>query len=131
MTGEMAPYIDDLVARRKADPKEDLLTRLVQAEVDGERLTAREILGSFQILLVAGNETTTNLINNAILCLLEFSDQLDLLPGCAALPAASSDRAGRVLWLRREIRAGVEPAVGTAEGPPCSRPEFAAFANSP
>jgi cytochrome P450 len=53
-----------------------LLTRLTEAEVDGERLTAEEILGFFQLLLLAGQETTTNLITNAVLCLVEHPDQL-------------------------------------------------------
>jgi cytochrome P450 len=55
--------------------------------VDGERLTQAEILAFFQLLLLAGQETTTNLINNAILCFVEHPDQLarlravpDLLP---------------------------------------------------
>src|SRR6185436_5606172 len=56
--------------------KDDLLTRLVHAEVDGERLADHELLGFFELLLVAGSETTTNLINNAVLCLLENPDQL-------------------------------------------------------
>jgi cytochrome P450 len=63
------------------------LTRLVEAEVDGERLTEEEILAFFQLLLLAGSETTTNLISNALLCFLENPDQLarlraapDLLP---------------------------------------------------
>ena len=55
--------------------------------MDGERLTEEEILGFFQLLLVGGQETTANLINNAILCFIENPDQLarlravpDLLP---------------------------------------------------
>jgi cytochrome P450 len=59
----------------------------VQAEVDGERLTQPEILGLFQLLVVGGQETTVNLIANAMLCFLEHPDQLarlraapDLLP---------------------------------------------------
>ncbi len=87
VTLEMHAYLPDLLQQRRADPKDDLLTRLVQAEVDGERLTDAEILGFVQLLLVGGQETTTNLINNALLCLLENPDQLarlrsriDLLP---------------------------------------------------
>jgi cytochrome P450 len=75
-TREMADYLDELVARRRAEPQDDLLTRLAAAEVDGERLTAKEILNFFQLLLLAGSETTTNLIGNAVLCLTENPDQL-------------------------------------------------------
>ena len=72
---EMRAYFADLADQRRRTPKDDLLTRLVEAEVDGERLTPGEILGFFQLLLSAGTETTTNLINNALLCLLEHPDQ--------------------------------------------------------
>jgi len=84
---EMRAYLSDLIEARRKAPRDDLLTRLVEAEVDGERLTEEELLGFFQLLLSAGTETTTNLINNAILCLVENPDQLarlraapDLLP---------------------------------------------------
>ncbi len=63
VTAEMHDYLADLLDQRRAAPKDDLLTRLVQAEVDGSRLTQSEILGFFQLLLVAGQETTANLIN--------------------------------------------------------------------
>jgi cytochrome P450 len=84
---EMKEYLPELVARRRESPRDDLLTRLVEAEVDGERLTPEDILGFVQLLLVGGNETTTNLIDNAVLCFLENPDELarlgktpDLLP---------------------------------------------------
>lgn len=73
---EMKAYLEEVLPERRKAPKDDLLTRLVEAEVDGERLTEEEILGFFQLLLSAGTETTTNLINNAILCLIENPDQL-------------------------------------------------------
>jgi cytochrome P450 len=76
VTAEMRAYLEGLVEQRRAAPQDDLLTRLVQAEVDGERLTEEEILGFFQLLLSAGHETTTNLLSNAILCLLENPEQL-------------------------------------------------------
>lgn len=66
-TVEMNEYLTVLLAERRREPKDDLFTRLVFAEVDGERLSQAEILGFFQLLLLAGSETTTNLINNAIL----------------------------------------------------------------
>ena len=86
-TAEMGAYLAELLARRRSVPEDDLLTRLVGAEVDGERLTEKEILSFFQLLLLAGSETTTNLIGNAVLCLAENPDQFgrlraapDLLP---------------------------------------------------
>ena len=89
ITVEMAEYLAELTARRRAAPEDDLLTKLIEAEVDGERLKPDEILAFVQLLLVAGNETTTNLLNNALLCLMENSDELARLrtaPGL--LPSA-------------------------------------------
>jgi cytochrome P450 len=76
---EMRPYVAAQVEKRRATPSDDLLSRLVDAEVDGERLTEEEILGFFQLLLLAGSETTTNLINNAMLSLLEHPEQQERL----------------------------------------------------
>jgi cytochrome P450 len=78
-TAEVDDYLTNLLAERSERPQDDLLTRLVHAEVDGQRLTKDEVRGFFQLLLVAGQETTTNLINLAILCLLEHPDQFALL----------------------------------------------------
>jgi cytochrome P450 len=75
-TAEMQEYLGGLLDERRAAPTDDLLTRLVEAEVDGERLSEEDILGFFQLLLVAGSETTTNLIGNALVCLLEHPDEL-------------------------------------------------------
>jgi cytochrome P450 len=79
VTAEMYACLTTLLDQRWARLKDDLLSRLIQAEVDGERLTPEELLGFFTLLLVAGNETTANLINNALLCLVENPDQLDQL----------------------------------------------------
>ena len=76
MITEMTSYVPELIAQRRAEPAGDLLTRLAEAEVDGERLSEEEILAFVQLLLVAGNETTANLINNAVLCLTENPEQL-------------------------------------------------------
>jgi len=79
VTDEMSAYLTDMIAHRRANPADDLLTRLIDAEVDGQHLTHREILSFFQLLVIAGQETTANLINNAILCFLDHPDQLALL----------------------------------------------------
>ncbi len=76
--GEMGEYLNDFLINRAAQSN-NLLSRLAAAEVDGQKLTPNEILGFFQLLLLAGNETTTNLINNAILCLGENPDQMAML----------------------------------------------------
>ena len=87
-----------MIEQRRAAPRDDLLTRLVEAEVDGERLKQEEILGFFQLLVVGGQETTTNLINNAILCLVENPGPARPPPG-GARPAALGDRGGPALPL--------------------------------
>lgn len=88
VTVEMRQYVAEQVARRQAEPRDDLLTRLSQAEVDGERLSLDEINAFVQLLLVGGQETTANLINNAMLCFMENPAELQrvrddplLLPG--------------------------------------------------
>jgi cytochrome P450 len=75
-SAEMSSYLSALLAARRGEPSQDLLSRLAGAEMDGVRLTLDEILGFFQLLLLAGSETTTNLISNAVLCLVEHPDQL-------------------------------------------------------
>ena len=85
---EMTTYLADMIDQRRAAPKEDLLTRLIEAEVDGERLSHAEILGFFQLLIVAGQETTTDLINNAMVSLLEHPDQMARLRAVPELMAS-------------------------------------------
>ncbi|MGB3483320.1 MAG: cytochrome P450 [Mycobacterium sp.] len=63
-------YLRDLIARRRADPGEDLMSRLIAAEEDGDQLTEDEIVATCNLLLIAGHETTVNLIANAILAML-------------------------------------------------------------
>ncbi len=67
-------YLETLVARRRArpgDPARDVLTRLIQGEENGERLTEKELLHNCIFLLNAGHETTTNLIGNGLVTLSE------------------------------------------------------------
>jgi cytochrome P450 len=73
---EMGDYFDRLAEVRRRTPREDLLSGLVQAEVEGSRLTRDETLRMLVLLLVAGNETTTTLIGNTVLALLDHPDQL-------------------------------------------------------
>ena len=111
-TIEMGEYIASLVEERRASPKDDLLTRLVLAEVEGERLTPQEILGFFQLLLLAGSETTTNLINNAMLCFLDHRDQLALLESDMALLRSAIEEVLRyrspLQWMYRIPRRDIE-----------------------
>lgn len=65
----------DLAEQRRAKPADDLMTNLVQAEVDGEKLTDEEIGAFFVLLSVAGNDTTRNTISLTTKALTEFPDQ--------------------------------------------------------
>jgi cytochrome P450 len=86
---EMLAYVTELASRRRIDPRDDLLTRLVETEVDGERLSMEDILGFFQLLLSAATETTTNFIDNAVLSFIENPSQLTRLrDNPALLPSA-------------------------------------------
>jgi cytochrome P450 len=112
VTAEMDTYLADMIEQRRAAPKDDLLTRLIEAEVDGERLTQEEILGFFQLLVVGGQETTTNLINNAVLCLLEHSDQLTRLRATPELLPSAIEEVLRyrspLQWVMRTPRRDLE-----------------------
>src|ERR1700709_940122 len=75
-------YLEGLVARRRAkpgNPERDVLTRLIQGEDNGERLTAKELLHNCIFLLNAGHETTTNLIGNGLVALSGHAAQKALL----------------------------------------------------
>jgi cytochrome P450 len=72
---EFLDYLRELVARRRARPGDastDVLTRLIEGEADGERLTEAELLHNCVFLLNAGHETTTNLIGNGLELLIRF-----------------------------------------------------------
>jgi cytochrome P450 len=84
---EFREYFTELIAARRARPGEDLLTELIRAEDEGERLTIDELIATCVLLLVAGHETTVGLISNAMLALLRNPPQLAALtadPGLAA-----------------------------------------------
>jgi cytochrome P450 len=76
---EMQAYFAALVEERRQRPGDDLLSALAAAELEGSRLSFDELLAMLILILVAGNETTTNLIGNAVLELLAHPDQLALL----------------------------------------------------
>jgi cytochrome P450 PksS len=77
--------IRKLVAERRRDPRDDLITALVQAEEAGDKLTEQELVGTIALLMVAGYETTVNLIGSGALTLLEHPEQRELLERNPAL----------------------------------------------
>ena len=78
-TEELYEYFDGIIALRRRDPLNDLISALIAAEDEGDRLTHDEVLATLLLLLVAGNETTRNLIGNGTLALLRNPEQLQLL----------------------------------------------------
>jgi cytochrome P450 len=86
---EMAGYFLDLIERRRSRPGNDLISNLLSAEIDGQKLSVAELLGFCSLLLVAGNETTTNLIGNAVLSFAEEPGTIErLLAEPSLLPQA-------------------------------------------
>lgn len=85
---ELRDYLGQMIERRRVDPSDDLLTALVQAEEERHVLSSIEILGLTVLLLAAGNETSTNLIGNAVLALLDHPDELATVRAdCTLVPA--------------------------------------------
>ncbi len=85
---EFLEYLRGLVAARRrapGDPEADVLTRLIQGEADGERLSENELLHNCIFLLNAGHETTTNLIGNGLWLLLRHPGELEKLRANPAL----------------------------------------------
>jgi cytochrome P450 len=72
-------YFAELVERRRSDPREDLVSALIAAQDGEDKLTTDELLATFVLLLVAGHETTTNLIGNGTLALLRNPGEVDKL----------------------------------------------------
>ena len=122
---EFLDYLKGLVARRRAapgDPAMDVLTRLIQGEISGERLSEAELLHNCIFLLNAGHETTTNLIGNGLHCLLEWPGEKQRLLDDPELirPAVeeflrfeSSNQLGNRSALADAEIGGVEVACGT------------------
>ena len=82
---EVFTYFEGVAEERRRDPKDDLVSALVTAEVDGERLERNDLLVNLLLVLVAGNETTRNLIGNGTLALLQNPGELQRLRDDPAL----------------------------------------------
>jgi cytochrome P450 len=100
-TRQMAAYFMKMVEERRRHPGDDLISGLLAAEIDGQHLTLTELLGFGSLLLVAGNETTTNLIGNA---LLTFAEQPDVWPRLRAHPELIPQAIEEVLRYRSPVQ---------------------------
>jgi cytochrome P450 len=88
---DLAGYLEALLSFRRAAPGDDLLSALVTVEADGDRISANEVVDLALLLLVAGHETTVNLIGNGLLAILGAPEQLDLLRRSPVLVAGAVD----------------------------------------
>jgi hypothetical protein len=86
-SAEFRDYFTQLIETRRANPGDDLLTKLIKAEDEGQRLTLDEMISTCVLLLVAGHETTVGLISNAMLALLRNPGQLAALAADPELAA--------------------------------------------
>jgi cytochrome P450 len=73
---QLQNYFKGIIAQRRAEPRDDLISALVKAQEEGDRLSEEELLANSALLLNAGHETTTNLIGNGTLALLRHPDQM-------------------------------------------------------
>ena len=78
-------YMGDRIEEHRQEAKDDLISALLAAEINGEKLTPEELMSFTILLLVAGNETTTNLIGNAVRTLMDHPDELARLRANPAL----------------------------------------------
>jgi cytochrome P450 len=141
MTEALELWIEE---RRSSPGANDLLERLLGAEVHGERLSVQEVLDFVQLLLIAGNETTANLIDNALLCLLEDRENLSRVESAPGLLETIVEEALRyrspVQWVFRgttrdvELRGSRIPAgklvllgIGSANRDPAQFPDADRF----
>jgi cytochrome P450 len=99
-------------ALRREHPRDDLVSRLVHSEVEGEHLDEREYMNFFQLFIFAGNETTRTGVSHGILALIEHPDQLDRLAADASLVASAVDEILRygtpLIYFRRTATVDTE-----------------------
>jgi cytochrome P450 len=114
MQVEMFNYFSNLLEERRRAPREDLISSLSVAEVDGERLNEPELLSFCTLLLAAGQETTKNLITNAIVCLTDHPASMERLINEPALIPTAIEEILRFLppvwFLFRQTKSDVELA---------------------
>jgi pimeloyl-[acyl-carrier protein] synthase len=133
-------YFRELIAARRASPRGDLLSALIAAEEAGDKLSEEELVATCILILIAGHETTVNLIGNGVLALLRHPDELDRLRRTPALITSAVEellrydgpvqRTARVASDEatiggRTIRKGdmVMPFIGAADRDPAQFPD--------
>ncbi len=117
----MSEYAARLADVRRATPADDLITKLIEAEIDGERLTTEEFANFFRLMIFAGNETTRSSMAHLALHMQRFPEAFDAVRADRSLLSALTDEVIRyssaILYFRRTVMAptvlsGTELAVG-------------------
>jgi cytochrome P450 len=115
LMGEFVTYLTDLFERRRQEPAEDLVSALLQVRDGGDTLSEQELFSMVVLLIVAGHETTVNLIANATLALLEHPDALarvrddpSLVPAAVEECLRYDSPVERTLnrWVARDVELG-------------------------
>ncbi|HXQ44674.1 MAG TPA: cytochrome P450 [Acidimicrobiales bacterium] len=123
LLGEMVTFLVDLTKDRRAHPRADVLTELAQASIGGDQLNDAELAMFLVQLLVAGNETTRNLISGGLVALAENPDQWNRLAGDRSLVPGAVEEMLRwttpvVSFMRTATRDTELSGVAVAEGEP-------------
>ena len=115
----MSQYAAELGERRRNEPADDLITKLIEAEIDGERLTTEEFANFFRLMIFAGNETTRSSMAHLALYLDQFPEAFAAAKQDRSLIDALTDEVIRyssaILYFRRTVTAPTELS-GTALG---------------
>jgi cytochrome P450 len=138
--GGMYSFFTEVIEERRRAPGEDLISRLLATEHEGEHLTQQQVLNLCALMLVAGHETTTNLIANAVLCLAQRPDVLEAVRSDLSLVSGVIEEVLRyaspvqavVRYARQDcvlggqqIKAGevIFPSLGSAHRDPAAFPD--------
>ncbi|MGI8554619.1 MAG: cytochrome P450 [Dehalococcoidia bacterium] len=105
-------YFEEQIERHRREPKDDLIGALLAAEIEGRKLDGDELLSFCILLLVAGNETTTNLIGNAARCFLDYPSELERLQRNLSLTASAVEE---VLRFRSPVQTTIRFAAEDTE----------------
>jgi cholest-4-en-3-one 26-monooxygenase len=109
---EMFMYANELAAERRKNPRDDIITALLDAEVDGERLSEMDFNLWFLLIAVAGNETTRNSISHGIKAFCDFPEQYQKLVADPSLAASATEEVVRwaspVMYFRRNVTRDTE-----------------------
>lgn len=109
---ELFAYLEEIIAERRREPQDDLISAMIRAEEEADTLTAEEVMSMTVLLLIAGNETTTNLIGNATIVLRDYPEVREQLKADPTLIPDFIEETlrynGPVLGLFREATQEVE-----------------------